>query len=91
MEKKQLKNSHFGARPRDFFCLYSHHYIIRGCYNQDCKCAHCSFHNNCNTCVITHDPKEIRRRDSMCADCIRKTREIQERIAAEKQQMEKTK
>lgn len=91
MSKNPHRNTHIGSRPREFYCLYSHQYVIRGCYNRNCRCAHCHIGKDCKSCAINYDADEIKRRDSMCADCAIKTRQIRARIAAEKEQMGKTK
>ena len=85
MTDKKRKSKNFGARPYEFYCKYAMRYVIRGCFNRDCKCAHCDMKNACDTCSITYSQKEKQRRITKCTDCRIKTNQIRKRVAAEKQ------
>ena len=94
-KKQQNKNQTSQKGPHEFFCKYSKRYVIAGRWNWDCKCRHCGFAGICSDCQITHKalyiPEAKKYREKACKRCFLKTRQIQERIATEKQQNEKIK
>lgn len=97
MAKKKQQNKKHSPRngPNEFFCKYSKHYVIAGRWNWDCKCRHCGVAGICSDCQIMHKalyiPDAKKYREKACKRCFLKTRQIQERIATENQQNNKTK